>query len=83
MAKISKFLKWLALATLKAYSYLISPLLGYNCRFYPSCSNYAQTAVDRFGVFYGCYLALRRILRCHPWHCGGLDPVPTKVVETK
>ena len=60
------------------YRYLISPILGNNCRYYPTCSEYAQTAVERFGVFKGSWMAARRISRCHPWHEGGLDPVPEK-----
>lgn len=59
-----------------AYRYLISPLLGNCCRFYPSCSVYAQTAIERFGVMKGCFLAGKRIICCHPWHEGGYDPVP-------
>jgi putative membrane protein insertion efficiency factor len=61
---------------IKAYSYLISPLLGPNCRFYPTCSHYAADAVERHGVMKGGWLATRRIARCHPWHEGGVDPVP-------
>lgn len=61
---------------IKAYSYLISPLLGPSCRFYPSCSHYAADAVERHGVMKGGWLATRRIARCHPWHEGGVDPVP-------
>ena len=61
---------------IRGYRYLLSPLLGNHCRFYPSCSCYAQTALERFGVFRGLYLALRRLLRCHPFHAGGYDPVP-------
>lgn len=57
------------------YQYLISPLLGSNCRFYPSCSHYAQDAIQHYGCAKGCWLALCRILRCHPWHPGGYDPV--------
>lgn len=61
---------------IRAYQTLLSPLLGQNCRFYPSCSCYAHTAIERFGVIKGAYMALRRILCCHPWHPGGMDPVP-------
>jgi uncharacterized protein len=61
---------------LKGYQYLVSPLLGPHCRFYPSCSHYAVEAIERHGVIYGSYLAARRLGRCHPWHPGGVDPVP-------
>ena len=62
----------------KGYRYFISPLLGNNCRFHPSCSQYAETAVLRYGILRGLWLALRRLTKCHPWHEGGLDPVPEK-----
>ncbi len=61
---------------IRAYRYLISPLLGNHCRFYPSCSSYALTALEQHGAARGTWLALRRLLRCHPWHAGGFDPVP-------
>ncbi len=61
---------------IRAYQYLISPLLGQHCRFYPTCSNYAQTAVERHGVIRGSWLAVRRLSRCHPWNAGGVDFVP-------
>jgi uncharacterized protein len=61
---------------LKLYRYGVSPLLGANCRFYPSCSCYAEEAIEQHGALRGSYLAARRLLRCHPWHCGGYDPVP-------
>jgi putative membrane protein insertion efficiency factor len=59
-----------------AYRYLVSPLLGPRCRFYPSCSAYALEALERHGAFAGLWLAIRRLARCHPWHPGGYDPVP-------
>ncbi len=68
----------LVLFLISAYRYIISPFLGNNCRFYPSCSEYAETAVNRFGLFRGSWLALIRLSHCHPWHAGGLDPVPEK-----
>jgi putative membrane protein insertion efficiency factor len=58
------------------YRYCVSPMLGPRCRFYPSCSEYAQQAIERHGAVRGTLLSLKRVLRCHPWHCGGHDPVP-------
>jgi putative membrane protein insertion efficiency factor len=66
----------LAYLMIRAYQLLVSPFLGNHCRFYPSCSQYAIEAIDRFGVLHGGFMALRRLSRCHPWHPGGLDPVP-------
>lgn len=64
---------------IRFYQLFISPLKGGStCRFYPSCSAYALEAVDRHGVFYGIYLLLKRILKCHPFHPGGVDFVPEK-----
>ena len=60
------------------YRMLISPLLGPNCRFEPSCSAYAMEAIQRFGAWHGTLLALRRIGRCHPWGGSGHDPVPER-----
>jgi uncharacterized protein len=59
-----------------AYQRLLSPLLGNNCRFYPSCSQYARDAVLKHGVLRGGLFAARRLGRCHPWNAGGVDPVP-------
>ena len=69
-------MKRLLLGLVRFYQYLISPLLGPRCRFHPSCSQYAVEALERYGALRGSWLALRRLLRCHPWHPGGYDPVP-------
>jgi putative membrane protein insertion efficiency factor len=69
-------MKAIVLALIRAYRYAIRPLLGANCRFAPTCSEYAQEAIVKHGVFKGTWLAMRRILRCHPYHSGGYDPVP-------
>lgn len=61
---------------IRGYQYFLSPFLGSNCRFYPSCSCYAHEAVNRHGVLKGGWMAVRRIGRCHPFHEGGYDPVP-------
>jgi putative membrane protein insertion efficiency factor len=63
---------------IRAYRYGLSPFLGTHCRFEPSCSCYAEGAIARFGIARGAWLALRRLLRCHPWHAGGVDPVPER-----
>ncbi|MAV08206.1 MAG: membrane protein insertion efficiency factor YidD [Gammaproteobacteria bacterium] len=68
----------LFIGLIKAYQYLISPLLGPSCRFHPTCSHYAIEAISEYGVLKGGYLSLRRIIKCHPLHEGGHDPVPSK-----
>lgn len=60
----------------RAYRWTISPLLPPACRFYPSCSEYAEQALERHGALRGSWLAALRICRCGPWHSGGHDPVP-------
>ncbi|MFO7913196.1 MAG: membrane protein insertion efficiency factor YidD [Desulfotignum sp.] len=69
-------MKQLLLLLIKFYQFFISPLTGQNCRFYPSCSAYAVEAVQKHGSLKGSLLAVKRILRCHPFHAGGFDPVP-------
>ena len=58
------------------YRYTLSPLIGNQCRFYPTCSHYAEEAVKKHGAWRGSIMAVRRLFRCHPWHEGGFDPVP-------
>ena len=67
---------WLLVGLLTFYRRFISPLLGPRCRFYPSCSAYALEAVQVHGALRGSWLAVRRLSRCHPFHPGGIDPVP-------
>ncbi|MCP3952214.1 MAG: membrane protein insertion efficiency factor YidD [Desulfobacterales bacterium] len=66
----------LVLIVIRAYQAAISPYLGRNCRFYPTCSEYSYQAICKFGVLHGCYLSVKRIARCHPFHRGGYDPLP-------
>ena len=61
---------------IRAYQLWVSPWLGAHCRFYPSCSHYALQAIGEHGSLRGSWLSLRRLLRCHPFHPGGYDPVP-------
>ena len=66
----------LLILLIRAYSYLLSPLLGNNCRYTPSCSQFAREAIEIHGVWKGLWLAGKRVASCHPWHAGGYDPVP-------
>jgi putative membrane protein insertion efficiency factor len=76
MAKLEFLGRAPLIGLLRAYRFAISPAIGNVCRFEPSCSVYAEQAIQRFGVFEGSYLVLCRLLRCHPFARGGLDPVP-------
>ncbi|MBX3686165.1 MAG: membrane protein insertion efficiency factor YidD [Rhodocyclaceae bacterium] len=69
-------MKTVLLALLRFYQYAISPMLGRNCRYHPTCSAYAVEAVERHGALKGGWLALKRVARCHPFKPGGYDPVP-------
>jgi putative membrane protein insertion efficiency factor len=66
------------IALITVYRFFLSPWIGQQCRFYPTCSVYAEQAIERHGAAVGTYLGARRILRCHPWCEGGLDPVPER-----
>jgi putative membrane protein insertion efficiency factor len=69
-------LKYIFIYVIDFYQKFISPLKPSCCRFYPTCSQYAKEAIDKYGVVKGSYLAVKRILRCHPFNPGGYDPVP-------
>jgi putative membrane protein insertion efficiency factor len=71
-------LKKVFLSVIRFYQVIISPLKPPSCRFYPTCSHYGLEAVERFGALKGGWLAIKRILKCHPFHPGGVDPVPEK-----
>lgn len=66
-------IKFLFLKTLRFYQNYLSPNFGKNCRFYPSCSEYSYQAIEKYGILKGFFLSLKRILKCHPWHRGGID----------
>jgi uncharacterized protein len=70
--------KKLVIALIRFYQIFISPLKPPTCRFYPTCSQYGLEAVKRFGAIKGGWLTIKRILKCHPFHPGGFDPVPEK-----
>ncbi len=68
-------MKSFGIILIKLYQYLISPLFVPSCRFYPSCSEYALQAINRFGFFKGTWIGIKRISKCHPFHPGGIDPL--------
>ena len=74
--QIGRIGKRVATALISGYQYLISPLFPSTCRYVPSCSQYTKEAIQKYGVIKGSYMGARRILRCHPFHAGGYDPVP-------
>ncbi len=76
MAKIAGKIQSGLMTVIRCYQWVISPLLGECCRFYPSCSSYAIEAIRQHGVINGITLMVCRVCRCHPWHEGGHDPVP-------
>ena len=76
-------MKYLFMALIRLYQLTISPFLGPRCRFYPSCSHYGYDAFRVHGSVRGAWLTARRLLRCHPWNPGGLDPVPERRVRRR
>lgn len=69
-------MKYIALALLRLYKFVLSPLLPAACRYQPTCSEYARESVERYGALRGTVMAARRLSRCHPFREGGYDPVP-------
>ena len=69
-------MKSIVLGAIRAYRFLLSPWWGRQCRFTPTCSEFAIEAIERHGLWKGSGLSLRRVACCHPWHAGGFDPVP-------
>ena len=76
--KMNKILIFPFIVLIKFYQTLISPLLGSNCRFQPTCSEYCMDSLKTWGLFKGLYLSMKRIIKCHPWGGKGYDPVPRK-----
>lgn len=76
LAMILSIPKRLVILLIRGYQQVISPLFPPTCRFYPSCSSYAVTAIQRYGLLKGGWLAINRVIRCNPWNPGGHDPVP-------
>ena len=69
-------MKALLLGVIRGYQLILSPFVGGQCRFYPTCSEYAREAIELHGSIKGSWLTVKRLLRCGPWHAGGVDPVP-------
>jgi putative membrane protein insertion efficiency factor len=69
---MARILLWL----IRGYQIALSPFFGQQCRFHPTCSKYAYLAIEKHGALRGSYLAVKRLLKCHPWHDGGHDPIP-------
>ena len=81
--RVSDALATMVIALVRAYQWAISPWLGPRCRFQPTCSEYAVGAIRRFGPLRGGWMALKRVIRCHPWGASGYDPVPDRIGKSK
>ena len=80
---LNKVATFTLLILIRGYQLIISPLLGSNCRFMPTCSEYAMESLRSHGLIKGSYLTIKRIGKCHPWGSHGYDPIPTKKLENK
>lgn len=76
-------MRQLLIFLIRAYRFFVSPWLGARCRYYPTCSAYAQEAIAVHGAGRGLWLSIKRIGRCHPWHEGGHDPVPLRSLKSR
>ena len=76
MVYMRRLVLWFALKLIRVYQYAISPYHLSCCRYVPTCSAYAYEAIQKYGIFQGGFMALKRLLRCHPFHVGGYDPLP-------
>lgn len=75
-------LKWIFILPIRIYQYTLSPLIGQNCRYRPTCSHYMVDAINEWGIIRGIWMGIKRIGRCHPWsHHDSIDPVPKKTKE--
>jgi putative membrane protein insertion efficiency factor len=73
---LTNSIKWVLITLVRIYQWTLSPLLGKNCRFYPTCSSYMIQAIETHGIIKGLWLGTKRLVKCGPWHDGGIDPVP-------
>ena len=80
---LNKIITFPLIILIRGYQLIISPLLGSNCRFMPTCSEYAMESLRSYGLIKGCYLTIKRIGKCHPWGGHSYDPIPSKKVENK
>ncbi|AWB11141.1 hypothetical protein TDSAC_1807 [Thermodesulfobium acidiphilum] len=80
---MQKYICYFLIFLIKFYQRFLSPIKGSSCIFYPTCSEYAIIAISRFGPLKGSFLAMKRILRCHPFNRGGYDPVPEKIISSR
>ena len=80
---LNKLITFLVIKLIRLYQLILSPLLGSNCRFMPTCSEYAMESLKSHGLIKGIFLTLKRIGKCHPWGGHGYDPIPTKEVKNK
>ena len=76
---INKIVTFPFVLLIRGYQLIVSPLLGSNCRFMPTCSEYALESLKTYGLIKGTYLTIKRIGKCHPWGSNGYDPIPTKI----